>query len=83
MNKWLQTQEHKRTDVHTTRSKRKEKDGADDIHHESYAAGHHKMKISVSVPPHKTGQTRELKKTCGTESMTLTFTDNITENSKC
>ncbi len=55
------------------------KHGADDIHHEGYAAGHNKMKISVSVSPHKTGQTRELKKTCDTESMTLTFTDNITE----
>jgi len=57
-------------------------DGADDIHHESYAAGHHKMKINASVPPHNTEQTHELNKTCGTESMTLIFTKNITEKSK-
>ncbi|KAE9533036.1 hypothetical protein AGLY_009464 [Aphis glycines] len=40
------------------------------------------MKISASVPPHKTGQTHELNETCGTESMTLTFTENITEKFK-
>ncbi|XP_050066274.1 zinc finger MYM-type protein 1-like [Aphis gossypii] len=57
-------------DVHTTKKKTRESDGSDDILHEGYAAGHHKMKISASVPPHKTEKTHELNKTCGTESMT-------------
>jgi len=35
------------------------------------------------MAPFDASMREEVKKTCGTESMTLTFTDNITENSKC
>jgi hypothetical protein len=30
-----------KNDVHTTKTHRRERGGADDIHHESYAIGHH------------------------------------------
>jgi hypothetical protein len=62
-------------DVHTTKTRRREIDGADDIHHKGFGRWTPQNEDKCLSATILNQKTRELTKLCGTENMTLTFNE--------
>jgi hypothetical protein len=66
--------------VHTTKTQRRERDGANDIHHEGFGRWTPQNEDKCLSDTTLNQKTREFMKLCGTENMTLNFFENITDN---